>query len=164
LPVVEQTRRSRRASRRRPWIIAVAALVGLVVVGLGIWGITAIVQGSGRPGEDVKAASYAKGNCFADFDATADSNRRVGCTDPHSAQLVDQANVSDADAYPGREALEARAKDLCDKASLNLPADPSKLKKRYTYPTQEGWGGGDRRIDCYIESTDGNTLTASLLP
>lgn len=141
----------------------VAAVVGLVIVGLGIWGISALV-GGGSAQNDVKAASYTKGNCFADFNPTADSNRRVDCSEPHSAQLVDQTTAAAEDAYPGRDALEGRAKDLCDKVSLKLPSDSSKLKKRYTYPTQEGWGSGDRRIDCYVESTDGNTLTASLLP
>ncbi|WP_369045375.1 septum formation family protein [Sinomonas sp. P10A9] len=137
-------------------------ITALVAVGLVIWGISAFAS-AGRPKTAVESTAYAKGDCFADFDAAANSGDKVTCTDPHSAQLVGVENAGDAEAYPGRDALEQRASQLCKAPNIVLPGDTSNLKQRSAYPSQDGWKGGDRRMDCYILSTNGNTLTASFL-
>lgn len=153
-------RRQGRRRRRRPpaWIVLAAA----AAVGLIIWGIAAL-SGMGRPAS-VEATAYAKGDCFADFDATAASGNRVPCAQPHSAQLVGVEKAADSEAYPGRDALEQRAGQLCKASEVKLPQDISALKQRSAYPSEDGWKSGDRRMDCYIVSTNGNTLTTSFLP
>ncbi|AMM34014.1 hypothetical protein SA2016_3352 [Sinomonas atrocyanea] len=152
-------RRQARRSRRRPaaWIVLAAA----AAVGLIIWGIAAL-SGIGRAAS-VEATAYAKGDCFADFDATAASGDRVPCTQAHSAQLVGVEKAADSEAYPGRDALEQRAGQLCKASEVKLPQDISALKQRSAYPSEDGWKSGDRRMDCYIVSTNGNTLTTSFL-
>lgn len=137
-------------------------LAAAVAVGLIIWGIAALA-GLGQPAS-VNATAYAKGDCFADFDAGAASGDRVPCTQAHSAQLVGVEKAGDSEAYPGREALEQRAGALCKASDITVPQDVSNLKQRSAYPSQDGWKSGDRRMDCYILSTGGNTLTASFLP
>lgn len=154
------TRRQGRRGRKRPpaWIL----LAAIAAVGLIIWGIAALA-GVGRPAS-VEATAYAKGDCFADFDAAAGSGNRVPCTEPHSAQLVGVEKAADGEAYPGRDALEQRAGQLCKASDVKLPQDVSALKQRSAYPSEDGWKSGDHRMDCYIVSTNGNTLTASFLP
>ncbi len=137
-------------------------LAALVAVGLIVWGISALMAG-GSPKSSVQVTAYAKGDCFADFDAAANSGDKVDCTAAHSAQLVGVEKASDSEAYPGREALAQRSGQLCKDPGVTLPQDTSHLKQRSAYPSQDGWKGGDRRMDCYIVSTDGNTLTASVL-
>lgn len=154
------TRRQGRPRRKRPaaWIL----LAAVAAVGLIIWGIAALA-GIGRP-TSVESTAYAKGDCFADFDAAAASGNRVPCTEPHSAQLVGVEKASDGESYPGRDALEQRAGQLCKASDVRLPQDVSALKQRSAYPSEDGWKSGDHRMDCYIVSTNGNTLTSSFLP
>ncbi|MDQ0259088.1 septum formation family protein [Sinomonas atrocyanea] len=152
--------RQGRPRRKRPsgWVL----LAAVAAVGLIIWGIAALA-GIGRPAS-VEASAYAKGDCFADFDAAAASGNRVPCTEPHSAQLVGVEKAADGGSYPGRDALEQRAGQLCEASDVKLPQDVSSLKQRSAYPNEDGWKSGDRRMDCYIVSTNGNTLTSSFLP
>ena len=154
-----QSARRRRGPKRpgRP----IAAVAALVLVALMVWGLSACLAGPGG-GRSASPGPHAQGDCFADFDPSAQEHRTVPCTEPHSAQLV-AVGSAEGGAYPGREALEADAGQLCRDADLNLPADTSMLKQRTVYPTQDGWQNGDRRMECFIESTGGNTLTASLL-
>jgi hypothetical protein len=132
------------------------------VVGLVIWGIAALA-GLGKP-STVNSTAYSKGDCFADFDAAAASGERVPCTQAHSAQLVGVESAPADEAYPGRDALEQRAGRLCAAQDVVLPKETGNLKQRSAYPSQDGWKGGDHRMDCYIISTDGNTLSTSFLP
>ncbi|BCT77546.1 hypothetical protein SCMU_33880 [Sinomonas cyclohexanicum] len=152
-------REERRRRRRRGPLFLIAAVVA---VGLIIWGIAALA-GAGKPKAAVESTAYAKGDCFADFDAAATSGNKVDCAEAHSAQLVGVENAPADEAYPGRDALEQRASQLCKTSDITLPDDTSHLKQRSAYPSQDGWQGGDRRMDCYVVTTDGNTLTASLL-
>jgi hypothetical protein len=136
-------------------------IAAIVAVGLIIWGIAALAGAGRKPAVD--STAYAKGDCFVDFDAAATSGTTVECSQPHSAQLVGVENAPAEEAYPGREALEQRAGQLCKAPDIKLPENTGNLKQSSAYPSQEGWASGDRRMDCYIVTTDGNTLTASFL-
>lgn len=167
------SRRPRRINQRRrfratPWG-RVTTVGGAVVVLLVLWALVATLTakhaGPEPLSEGVTSASkYAVGDCFPDFDASADTNRTVSCTEAHSAQLVATATYAATDAYPGKESLDTRAAELCRQTKLDLPQDTSKLKQRTVVPTQDGWNGGDRRVDCFVESSNGNSLSQSLLP
>ncbi|MEA5453922.1 septum formation family protein [Sinomonas sp. JGH33] len=178
------TRRQARAPQRRrpaslptrilarwphtPWGRVIAA-GGAVVVVLVFWAmiasLTANHDGPAPAAEGTTySAEYKVGDCFADFDSKAQANRVVSCTDAHSAQLVAIASYAASDSYPGKDALASRADELCRQTKLNLPQDTSSLKQSTGYPTQGGWGTGDRRVDCFVVSSKGNSLSASLLP
>ncbi|GAB4098356.1 septum formation family protein [Sinomonas halotolerans] len=133
----------------------------MVLVGLIIW--SAVGPLAQKPGTEVNATEYAEGDCFVDFDAAAESNRTVPCTESHSAQLVGSFTAEADEPYPGRDSLEERAGRLCQAETLALPEATDSLKQRTAYPSEEGWASGDRRLDCFIESTAGNTLTGSFL-
>ena len=156
-PGSSRRRRKDPKRRNRPALAAAA----LVLVALLVWGLSACLSGP-APRSSSSPEPLSAGDCFADFDPTAQTHKKVPCTDAHSAQLVAVGTAAEG-AYPGRESLEAASGQLCKDASLNLPADTSTLKQRTVYPTQDGWQNGDRRMECFIESTGGNTLTASLL-
>lgn len=159
--------RPRRAPRRprfpaTPWerILTVA---GLAVALLVVWALFASLVA--KPSATLTpAANYKAGDCFVSFDASAEANRTVPCTEAHSAQLVATSSYATGDSYPGKDALEQRAADLCRQTKLTLPQDTSSLKQRNVIPTQDGWATGDRRVDCFVESSAGNSLKASLLP
>jgi hypothetical protein len=157
-----------RREPRRPRFPATAwgrilAVGGCAVAVLILWAITASLLA--KPGASLTAAaSYKAGDCFSNFDANAEANRTVPCTDAHSAQLVATTSYAMGDSYPGKDALEQRAADLCRQTKLALPSDTSSLKQRNVFPTQDGWATGDRRVDCFVESTAGNSLRTSLLP
>lgn len=153
-----RTRREQRARRRRRPLFLIGAIVA---VGLIIWGIAALAGTGKKP--TVDSTAYVKGDCFADFDAAAASGNKVDCTEPHSAQLVGVENAGADEKYPGRDALEQRSGELCKASNIALPNNTGNLKQRSAYPSQDGWTGGDRRMDCYIVTTDGNTITASFL-
>lgn len=179
-PIQPMTRRQARIPQRpqrapkssrlpaTPWGKVLASGGGVVVL-LVLWALIASLMakpaGTAPSAEGLTPSSnYKAGDCFANFDAGAESNRVVPCTQAHSAQLVATAMYGKGDSYPGKDALEQRASDLCRQTQLTLPQDTSMLKQRNAFPSQSGWSSGDRRVDCFVESTRGNSLTASLLP
>lgn len=144
---------------------------GSVVVLLVLWALVASLSAktdttATAPAAEglTPSASYKTGDCFSNFDVGAEANRIVPCTQAHSAQLVATAMYGARDSYPGKDALEQRASDLCRQTQLTLPQDTSMLRQRNAFPSQGSWSAGDRRVDCFVESTKGNTLTASFLP
>ncbi|MDQ4502459.1 septum formation family protein [Sinomonas sp. ASV322] len=142
-----------------------SAVVVLLVLWAMVASLTAKHEGPAPASESAtSSADYKVGDCFADFDGKAQANRVVACTYDHSAQLVAVTTYAAGDSYPGKDALESRASELCRQTKLNIPQDTSSLKQSTGYPTQGGWGNGDRRVDCFVVSSKGNSLTASLLP
>ena len=170
--IPERPRRAPRSPRlpSTPWGKVLGA-GGVVVVLLVIWALASSLSAKSETAEAAPAAegltpsaSYKTGDCFANFDANAEANRLVPCTEAHSAQLVATAMYGPGDSYPGKDALEQRASDLCRQTQLTLPQDTSALRQRNAFPSQGSWSAGDRRVDCFVESTKGNTLTATFLP
>lgn len=167
--------RPRRAPRTRrlptsPWGKVLSTGGGVVVL-LILWALIASLSAKSDTAATAPAAegltpsaSYKTGDCFSNFNAGAAANRIVPCTQAHSAQLVATAMYGTGDSYPGKGALEQRASDLCRQTQLTLPQDTSMLRQRNAFPSQGSWSAGDRRVDCFVESTKGNTLTASFLP
>ncbi|WP_212745932.1 septum formation family protein [Sinomonas susongensis] len=170
--IPERPRRAPRGPRLPATVWGkVLGASGAVVVLLILWAIIASLSAktdttATAPAAEglTPSASYKSGDCFSNFDASAQANRVVPCTQAHSAQLVATAMYGAGGSYPGKDALEQRASDLCRQTQLTLPQDTSTLRQRNAFPSQSSWSAGDRRVDCFVESTKGNTLTASLLP
>lgn len=169
-------------SRRTMIILAVA---GVVVLGLLIFGIVRIVDAvsGGGPGadpsasptpgadgiiaEDVSPLDLAAGTCVLDFnvdDVDAEVTT-VTCSTPHNAQLLATESYADDDEFPGDEALAERGNEICDSATIDqgTAADYPELTLTTVTPTSGTWAEGDRRVDCYVVSSEGNTITDTLL-
>jgi hypothetical protein len=116
------------------------------------------------PRDGVQPADYALGDCFADFDPEALASTLVPCDTAHSAQLVAVFRYPDAGAYPGAEALKAKALEACQAAKLGPAANEYQLNFQRSFPSSTSWESGDRRVDCYVTSTGGNVVNASVLP
>lgn len=165
-----------------------AAAAALVVLGLLIWWLTSLGAANQQPGagttpapaagtssatpaargalplEEVSPLDYRLGDCFKDFDANATTSTVVGCDTAHSAQLVAIDSYPAADAYPGREPLKQKARDVCKAAPLTEKSGQYPFSYKLAYPSSSSWDTGDRRVDCYVAADAGNPITESLLP
>lgn len=112
---------------------------------------------------NVNALEFQKGDCFADFDSEANSAMAVACDTAHSAQLVAVHRYPAGDDYPGRDALKAKAQDVCKGAQLTAKSNEYALKFQLVYPSPTSWDKGDRRVDCFIVVDNGNTITENLV-
>jgi hypothetical protein len=125
---------------------------------------TAAPLPEGVVAENVSPFDFERGNCFTDFTAVTQDATVVTCTTPHAAQLVGTFFYAEADPFPGADALNVKASEFC--RALTLSPRVSELQN-LTYPrglpSERTWEAGDRRIDCFIQSRDGNVLTESLL-
>lgn len=168
---------------RRTLIILAAA--GLLVLGLLIFSIIGIVnalrgddsQGgssaASTPGadgiiaEDFSPLELAAGACVLDFDSGDVSApvTTVTCTTPHNAQLLATERFSDDAEFPGDAELNARGDELCNSVPINesAAANYSGLTLTQVTPTSGTWAEGDRRIDCFVVSDEGNVITDTLL-
>lgn len=178
---------SGRVNQRMLWI-GVFVVVLLAVIGSLVWLAMWLnsnrdtdPSGSDRPGvlettvtppasplplprEGVSPAEYALGDCFKDFDPEALVSSVVPCDTPHSAQLVALFRYPENEAYPGAEALKAKALEACQAARLSPAANDYALNYERSFPSTTSWESGDRRADCYVTAAGGNVINASVLP
>jgi hypothetical protein len=162
-----------------------AAVAAVVVLGLLIWGLTALGGGSKQPAAGASPAAattsapasrgplplvgigpldFQLGDCFKDFDPEAPQSTIVDCTTGHSAQLIAIHHYQDSDAYPGLSALKDKGRETCRNAQLTAAATNYELKQRNAYPSSTSWGNGDRRVDCYVTADTGTIIMESLVP
>lgn len=116
------------------------------------------------PRDGIAPAAYAVGDCFKDFDPQALASTVVACDTGHSAQLVATLRYPDSTAYPGADALKAKALEVCQAARLGPAAKQFQLNYQRSYPSSTSWQSGDRRVDCYVTADGGNVINASVLP
>jgi hypothetical protein len=116
------------------------------------------------PREGVAPPDFRLGDCFKDFAPDALKSTIVACDTGHSAQLVAIYRYRATDAYPGAEALKAKALEACQAARLAPAANDYALNFQRSYPSKSSWGSGDRRADCYVTADGGNVINSSVLP
>ncbi|MDP5128462.1 MAG: septum formation family protein [Pontimonas sp.] len=172
------------------WVIGTFVTLGLWVVAF-LWG-----QSVGAPEEDVAAEvvdtappevefpdlgppSLAPGSwewrelrggeCLSQFtDAFAEEFQVVGCSSPHTAQVVHAELLSSdpEEPYPGDAAVLAAAREACDVRELidiEVAKNYSDLRTAYAYPASSAqWDVGERGVYCFVYSESGETFTTSL--
>ncbi len=104
---------------------------------------------------DVGVFDLKVGDCLADFqDATELSRIQASpCSEPHSDEIYAEGAIPDADTFPGSEAIEATAQDIClaeYEGFVGLAYDDSVLDIGYLTPTEDSWANGDREVLCTI--------------
>lgn len=175
--------RSVSGSNRKKLLILGAA--GLLLLALLIFAIVSIVNAlrgddTGRgatpgstPGadgiiaENISPLELEAGACILGFDAanvSADVTT-VTCTTPHNAQLLATTSLPEDADFPGEAALNASGDELCNSVPIDedAAAGYSGLTLTQVTPTSGTWAEGDRRIDCFVVSDEGNVITDTLL-
>ena len=106
------------------------------------------------------------GTCFDDTDETAISSvPEVDCSDPHDNEVFAVLDYTESDTYPGSEAMNDAAQDLCIDAFeeyVGLPYEESELEVFPITPTEGSWDSGDREIICALYNLDFSKLIGSM--
>ncbi|MCC3281439.1 septum formation family protein [Arthrobacter caoxuetaonis] len=138
----------------------------LIVVLLGIWLATVVADGNREAGvlqDSVKPLDLEAGACLQDFQSVNAEVTVVTCDTPHNAQLVASQTYPDSDAFPGTDALAAKAEEVCSSVVYTDAASKyTDLELNRAVPTQGSWDSGDRRVDCFVVAP-GEELTDSLI-
>lgn len=114
--------------------------------------------------EDVSPFDFEEGQCFIDFEAATQNATVVSCDTPHAAQLVGTYFYEEADDFPGKDELNVQAEEFCSAIELNDNASEyQNLRNSYGMPSEGTWQEGDRRIDCFVISDEGNNISTSLI-
>ncbi|MFM6974345.1 MAG: septum formation family protein [Agromyces sp.] len=176
---------STEASHKRKllWWIAGGLVALLVVVGVFVVvnvlpkGSTATPTESSVPTPTAPAAlgtaawdQLYGGECLDPFtDAWQMEYTVVDCSAAHAAQLVYRGVFEGDNApatFPGEEALGSQINALCTRNGIFDVAAASaysKLQVQGSYPvTAEQWDAGARTYYCFVNQSDGATLTGSL--
>ena len=137
--------------RSRSYVLAFIAMTAVVACGS---------EPDEEPGPsaesgDVDVFDLDVGDCLADLkDATEWSSIEASpCSEPHSDEIYAKGEIPDSDEYPGKQAIETAAQDIClshYEAFVGLPYDDSVLDIGYLAPTEDSWAEGDRTVLCTI--------------
>ena len=108
------------------------------------------------------------GECLSAFEnAWQQEYDVVDCAQPHAAQLVEKASLSDdpAAAWPGSDALRDQTGVLCTAPTavdLAAAATLSDVQFVASWPTTAEEWAADRSYSCFVSRAGGEPLTASL--
>lgn len=116
------------------------------------------------------AASDLKvGDCFdppTTIGEEVDEVTHHPCTDPHGAEVVFVGDFSPTEGFPTDDDLQAYYTANCIPAFNAYTGLDFETALEYDMgaltPTEEGWGGGDREITCYLVRADLGQMNASL--
>jgi hypothetical protein len=113
-------------------------------------------QQTAAPGaEEVDVFDLKVRDCLADSTPRAEevsSVQSVPCSEPHSEEIYAAVTLPEGD-YPGTEAMDAQADELCAaefESFVGLPYEESVLYLTYLTPTRESWSEGDREVVCSV--------------
>ncbi|MGH8928788.1 MAG: septum formation family protein [Acidimicrobiia bacterium] len=134
------------------------AVAWLVVMTLAVVGCS----GGGQSVFDLEV-----GNCFDDTEGSGpiSSVPAVDCAEPHDNEVFAVLDYTDAETYPGTEAMREAARDLCIEqfdAYVGLPYLDSALEVFAITPTEGSWDSGDREVVCSLYNADLSNLTGSM--
>ena len=106
------------------------------------------------------------GACFDDTEESQVSSvPEVDCAEPHDNEVFAVFDYTDADTFPGNEALDAAATDLCIAQFQDYVGAAyldSTLEVFPIIPTQASWDDGDREVICALYNDDFSKLTGSM--
>lgn len=101
----------------------------------------------------VSVFGLAAGDCLLDFDQSASWFELIGCDQPHEAEVFIAETQAEA-AFPGDDAMDTRADELCFGAPfedfVGRDYASSSIFSIVSVPTAETWDQGDRTINCIL--------------
>jgi len=106
------------------------------------------------------------GTCFDDpesFESVEDVPI-VDCGTPHDNEVFANVDLT-GDNYPGNEAVQNRALQVCEtnfSAYVAIEYSSSIYDIGYLNPTSESWSAGDREVICFAYALDLSKITGSI--
>ncbi len=152
------------------WHTRTAVIGGLVLVGLGLGGCSAIgdvLSGGETVTRDTESQEVTEGgtadvftlrvgDCFDDTTDNATEVSEVAavpCADPHDNEVYHEFTLS-GDEWPGQDAIDAEAEAQCTPAFdefVGIAYAESMYEWFPLTPTEAGWDQlGDRVVQCVI--------------
>ena len=116
------------------------------------------------------ASDLQVGDCFdppTTVDTVVHDVQHHPCSDPHRAEVF---YVGDYDGpsttYPDQNAFQTWVLDRCIGAFQGYVGrsyqEAEELDIQPFWPTEEGWGKGDKEMTCFIVRVDSGTMTGSV--
>lgn len=158
----EFNRRTARSGMRAP--ARIVAMLFATLVGAGLWFGTSLGIGIAL----APVPEYTTGACYRGFDdagATTPELEEVDCAAAHDVEVVGSVDISDG-SYPGEDVLFGWGAAECPRLFeqyRGVPLGSTDHAMTVRYPDQDGWGRGDRKIDCFVVAEGDAVLTGSVL-
>jgi putative regulator of septum formation len=136
-------------------------------------GIIAVIVAAGfvfRQWLSGNASDLNVGDCFdqpSSVNTVVQDVQHHPCTDPHLAEVfyVGDYDVVSA-TYPTEDAFQSFVLDRCIGAFQSYTGlayqDAQELDIQPFWPTEEGWGQGDKEVTCFAVRVDGGQLTGTV--
>ena len=106
------------------------------------------------------------GTCFDDTgESQISSVPEVDCDDLHDNEVFAVFDYTETDTYPGSEAMNEAATDLCIarfEDYVGQAYSDSPFEVFPITPTQTSWDNGDREVICALYNSDFSKLTGSM--
>jgi len=137
--------------------------VGIIgVIAVGVFVFRAYVSGS--------AGDLKVGDCFdppTTVNTVVKEVQHHPCTDAHHAEVFFVGNYDQASTgYPSENAFQNFVLDRCVGAFQTYTGQAyqqaTELDIQPFWPTEEGWGKGDKEVTCFAIRVDGGTMTTSV--
>lgn len=158
--------------------VKVAASVAVLGAALALSGCSALTDvltpsseerddtGTIVEGGDTDVFTLAIGDCLTDDGGDQVSEvPTVPCDQPHAYEVYAEVTM-DAGAFPGDDAVTAKAEEYCTGAFagfVGMSFDDSALYSSYYTPTEDTWTSlDDRLITCIIYDPANSAITGSL--
>jgi hypothetical protein len=118
--------------------------------------------------EDTDVFAIALGDCLNEMSSNADDQvsevPQIDCAEPHDYEVYHVEDIPESGAYPGETSVQESADSMCLEAFdgfVGMPYAESGIDYTPLYPTEEGWGMGDREVLCLAYDLSGQ-VTGSL--
>ncbi|MCI0689653.1 MAG: septum formation family protein [Sporichthyaceae bacterium] len=115
-------------------------------------------------GNEIDISELELGNCFAEPSGDlVERLIRLDCAGPHDAEVYAVVDLPPSPTYPGDDAVEAQADQVCTDASTAIDDSllPGSATIGYFFPAEENWSSDDATALCYI-ATDDEPLVGSV--
>jgi hypothetical protein len=130
------------------------------------WSLALAALAISACGGNVPVFTLDVGTCFDDTEESQVSSvPEVDCAEPHDNEVFAVFDYTETDTFPGSEALNAAATDLCIaqfQDYVGVAYDDSRLEVLTIIPTEAGWENGDREVICSVYNRDLSKLTGSM--
>ncbi|MBP2457072.1 hypothetical protein ABID70_002598 [Clavibacter michiganensis] len=110
--------------------------------------------------DDATADAHAASDTDPADRHPVDDVSTVPCTEPHDFEVYAAVTLT-GDDFPGDDAVDARADDLCGRAYgpfVGFDYQDSIYDYQDYQPTSGSWSTGDRTVDCIIGDPAGKTV------
>ncbi len=140
------------------WILGLVGVLGFVA-----FMVTAIATGDLDDDATVGVQQLRAGQCIdvPDEDVVFEVPE-LDCDEPHDAEVF-LVRTLDGTSYPGDEAVQARAGEVCSgdafEEYFSVPYGDSSLEATYLWPSADNWRDGDHEVVCVAVNGNGVKLT-----